>query len=231
MEAGLGVPREPAEIRMDQVRTASGRDLTSPYEEAAKKAYSLCQYLGIRIAILKEKSPACGVHEIHNGRFDGGLVKGMGVTARYLKSKGIEVYSERELPSFLAERKERAEKREAFLARQARYLEGQGQNEIKPFRSTHNKENDRADSPREERDRRPETPREERPNYRDFSRDERRRRDDRPQQGRDGKKPYGDRKPHAGKKPYGPKPGKFQGKPRRDGFAPRKKDEGGSSRD
>lgn len=144
VEGGLSTPRAPAEIYHDQVRTQEGKDLTSIYVEAAKKAYSLCQFLGIRVAILKEKSPACGVHVVHNGLFDGRLVKGMGFTARYLKSKGIEVYSEEELPTFLEGRKAREEKRNAFLERQAQYLEEHGDEaprEPKPFRSTHNKQN------------------------------------------------------------------------------------------
>jgi len=50
---------------------------------------------------LKENSPSCGTHKIHNGYFMDRLVQGMGITAKLLKSKGIEVYSEDEIDKLL----------------------------------------------------------------------------------------------------------------------------------
>ena len=36
-------------------------------------------------------SPSCGCGVIHNGKFDGGLVEGDGVTVKLLKANGVEV--------------------------------------------------------------------------------------------------------------------------------------------
>ena len=127
VQGGLDTPRQPAEIKRGIVRTELGVDLTQYYLEGAKKAYSLCRFLGIHTAILKENSPSCGVHKIHNGNFDGKLIDGMGITASYLKSKGLRVLSEADLGEFLADLQERRARREAFLERQAQWQEEQKQ--------------------------------------------------------------------------------------------------------
>ena len=101
VEGGLPVPRVPAERKGNYVRTETGKDVTRSYLRGAEKAVQLCAFLGIKIAILKENSPACGVHQIHSGRFDGKKVPGQGVTAEALAKKGIRILSEEELPSFL----------------------------------------------------------------------------------------------------------------------------------
>ena len=127
VQGGLATPRQPAEIRRGIVRTELGVDLTQYYIEGAKKAYSLCRFLGIHTAVLKENSPSCGVHKIHNGNFDGKLIDGMGITAAYLKSKGIRVLSETDLESFIVELRDRRARREAYLERQAQWQEEKGQ--------------------------------------------------------------------------------------------------------
>ena len=116
MEGGLKCPRDPAEIRGNGVFTKDGKDVTSYYNEGAAKAYALCRYLNIRTVILKEKSPACGTHQIHNGLFDGGVVPGMGIAARFLKAHGIRVISEEEIDSFLQVCRDREARREALIA-------------------------------------------------------------------------------------------------------------------
>ncbi len=108
IEAGLSVPRSPAEIVRNEVINKDGVNLTKVYNDAANKAYQICLFLGIKIAILKDGSPACGSRKIHNGKFDGGKIDGLGVTARYLISKNIKVYCENDnLEFLLAEKKER----------------------------------------------------------------------------------------------------------------------------
>lgn len=100
-EGGLKTPRIPSEIRGSTVINKQGKDVTRNFELGANKALALCKYLGITKAVLKENSPSCGTHKIHNGYFMDRLVQGMGVTARLLKSKGIEVYSENEIDKLL----------------------------------------------------------------------------------------------------------------------------------
>ena len=101
VEGGLKIPRIPSEIVKDKVISKTGKDVTSNFISGAKKALMLCQYLNIKIAILKEGSPSCGVNEIHNGKFDGKMVKGKGITASLLEKNGIAVYSENDIEKLL----------------------------------------------------------------------------------------------------------------------------------
>lgn len=100
-EGGLSTPRLPNEIRGSQVIRKDGKLVTREFELGAKKALALCKYLGITKAILKESSPSCGTHLIHDGYFQGRKIPGMGITAKLLKNNGIEVYSEEEIEKLL----------------------------------------------------------------------------------------------------------------------------------
>lgn len=101
VEGGLKIPRLPNEIREDHVIRKDGKDVTREFNEGAHKALQICQYLGIRKAVLKENSPSCGTHQVHDGHFQGRKVPGMGVTAKLLKEHGIAVYSENEVEKLL----------------------------------------------------------------------------------------------------------------------------------
>lgn len=101
IEGGLKIPRLPNEIRDDKVIRKDGKDVTREFNLGAHKALQLCQYLGITKAVLKENSPSCGTHKIHNGYFTGVKKNGMGVTAKLLKEHGIAVYSEDEIDQLL----------------------------------------------------------------------------------------------------------------------------------
>lgn len=104
---GLTVPRPAAEIQhgngddvlshRTKVATRQGADLSSAFLSGARQALALCSTNDIRIAILKENSPSCGVHEIHDGSFSGHLHAGHGVTAALLKQSGLSVFNEHEL--------------------------------------------------------------------------------------------------------------------------------------
>ena len=110
-EGGLPTPRNPSEIKGDFVYSNKKADVTKHFLLGAKKALDLCKLLGIDIAILKEGSPSCGVHEIHNGRFDGKKIEGSGFTAKLLKENGIKIYNEVEAIDFLNECREDALRR------------------------------------------------------------------------------------------------------------------------
>lgn len=101
VEGGLPIPRNPSEIKGDRVVMNNDKDVTREYELGARKALMLCLYLKIKIAVLKERSPSCGTHQIHDGSFSNKLIDGMGVTARLLKENGIKVYSEEEISQLL----------------------------------------------------------------------------------------------------------------------------------
>ena len=84
----------------------SGRNVTPNVYRGADLAVNICLHLNIKVAILKERSPSCGVKKIHDGSFTGKLIKGQGVTTEVLRSKGIRVISEEEIEEFLNEKAE-----------------------------------------------------------------------------------------------------------------------------
>ncbi len=96
---GLPVPRPPAEISggdgrdvlegRAKVLREDGVDVTEAFLQGAFKALELARRLGVNRAILKARSPSCGVSLIHDGSFTGSLREGMGVTAALLWKEGI----------------------------------------------------------------------------------------------------------------------------------------------
>ena len=93
---GLQTPRLPSECLGDRVISSEGADVTAEFRYGAEEALRVCKEQGCKLAILKAKSPSCGKGHIHNGKFDGGLVPGNGVTARLLMENGITVMTEKE---------------------------------------------------------------------------------------------------------------------------------------
>lgn len=95
-EGGLGTPRKPSEIRDGRVYSSTGKDVTQNFEKGAAICLQKALAAGCSEAILKEKSPSCGVHLIHDGTFQGGCIRGEGIFTRKLKEAGIICRSERE---------------------------------------------------------------------------------------------------------------------------------------
>ncbi len=103
---GLPIPRPPAEIQggdggdvldgQAQVVNVEGKDVTAEFLAGAQRALRIVQRCGIQEAILKARSPSCGVGQIYDGSFSGRLVEGDGVTAALLKREGIIVKNEEE---------------------------------------------------------------------------------------------------------------------------------------
>ena len=105
VEGGLKTPRDPAEIIGERVKTESGRDVSFQYNRGADLASNICLYLDIKVAILKETSPSCGVNEIYDGTFSHRKIKGQGITTKRLRQMGVRVISEKDIESFLSETK------------------------------------------------------------------------------------------------------------------------------
>ena len=57
-------------------------------------ALDIVKTIGIKTAILKSRSPSCGCGQVYDGKFNGTLRTGNGVTADLLMENGIEVYTE-----------------------------------------------------------------------------------------------------------------------------------------
>ena len=102
VEGGLGCPRKPSERKGNKVINIDGRDITDKFIEGAKKALMIVDYLGIKIAILKDGSPSCGVTEIHDGNFTNKKIPGKGILTEMLEAKGVTVYSEKQIEELLS---------------------------------------------------------------------------------------------------------------------------------
>ena len=98
---GLGIPREPCERRGGGVFSRSGADLSAAFSRGAEAAVKLAEENSCRLALLKARSPSCGVGRIYDGSFTGVLIEGDGVTAERLKRAGIAVCSESEIDKLL----------------------------------------------------------------------------------------------------------------------------------
>lgn len=115
---GLSTPRLPAEIKngngkslwydnMGKVVDIKGNNVTPQFLKGAVETKKLVNTLGIKYAILKEKSPSCGVLNIFDGSFSGILTEEMGVTAAALYDQGTKIFSsfeKRRLLSFFIDR-------------------------------------------------------------------------------------------------------------------------------
>ena len=103
--SGLPVPRPPCEqVREapggDRIRVLSrtGEDVTSAFERGARRALEKALASGCRKAILKARSPSCGVGEVYDGTFSHTLRPGDGLWARLLREAGFSLWAEDELP-------------------------------------------------------------------------------------------------------------------------------------
>lgn len=110
---GLPTPRAPAEIHGGRggavldgelaVLTVEGEDVTAAFVDGAEQALALVREHGIRLALLKARSPSCGNMENYDGSFSGVRVAGEGVTAALLKRAGVKVFNETQLDEARAE--------------------------------------------------------------------------------------------------------------------------------
>jgi len=104
---GLKTPRRPCEIVNGNgldVLMGKGRifdsiddDVTEEFIKGAYETLKIAELIGATMAILKARSPSCGVSQIYDGSFSGTKRTGNGVTAQLLLSKGIQVYTEENL--------------------------------------------------------------------------------------------------------------------------------------
>jgi uncharacterized protein YbbK (DUF523 family) len=101
---GLPTPRPPCRfyggdgdvVLRNQARlvNSDGLDVTENFKRGAKEALKIARATKSTHAILKERSPSCGVSEIY---IEDGKDKGIGVTAALLKKEGIEIISDEEI--------------------------------------------------------------------------------------------------------------------------------------
>ena len=89
--AGLGVPRAPMELVDGVPYNVNGECLKDKLDKAIDEIKRLAIENDVSMAILKSRSPTCGVKEIYDGSFSHTLIPGMGLLARALTDIGIKV--------------------------------------------------------------------------------------------------------------------------------------------
>lgn len=103
---GLPTPRPAAEIQGPPptgdesgdkpmvVRTRDGLDVSEQFRRGAEAAVTVARLVGARSAVLKARSPSCGVGETYDGTFSHTLRPGSGAAAHLLRRAGLDLYTE-----------------------------------------------------------------------------------------------------------------------------------------
>lgn len=89
--AGLGIPRTPIEIVNGTVMDKKGNCPDTALRAAVARILESIDGEEIECAILKSRSPTCGVHQVYDGSFSGKLIPGSGILAQALKDAGYRV--------------------------------------------------------------------------------------------------------------------------------------------
>ena len=89
--AGLGTPRTPMEIVNGVLINRDGVVVGGPVRSAVAKILEEIKAQDIECAILKSRSPTCGVRQVYDGSFTGTLVDGAGTLAQALIDAGYTV--------------------------------------------------------------------------------------------------------------------------------------------
>ena len=59
-----------------------------------RAALAIARERGCKRAVLKSRSPSCGVHEVYDGSFKGVVIPGRGIAADMLANAGLDVVDE-----------------------------------------------------------------------------------------------------------------------------------------
>lgn len=95
--AGLGIPRTPIEINNGIVISQDGVVVDQAIRTAVSQILEELREEDVECAILKARSPTCGVHQVYDGTFTGTLVNGAGVLAQTLREAGYTVLENEDL--------------------------------------------------------------------------------------------------------------------------------------
>ena len=99
----LPTPRIPSERQGARVVAKDGTDVSHAFKLGARRALYIAMKHGLRLAILKSRSPSCGFGSIYDGTFSRTLVPGSGVAAQLLEEQGIAVYGESRLDELISQ--------------------------------------------------------------------------------------------------------------------------------
>lgn len=95
--AGLGVPRTPIEIVNGVLTDRNGNSVDEQLRAAVAQIMESIPGEDMEWAVLKSRSPTCGVKQVYDGSFSGKLVPGSGVLAKALLDAGYRVVDAEDL--------------------------------------------------------------------------------------------------------------------------------------
>ncbi len=97
---GLPTPRPPAEWHWQSQRyiREDGTDVSEYFLRGAEEAVRISKLCHAECAILKERSPSCGLCWIYDGTFTKNQIPSMGATAYALYKSGLQIYGEYTIP-------------------------------------------------------------------------------------------------------------------------------------
>lgn len=91
VDGGLSIPRPSVERKGDKMINIEGVDVTDEFQIGAAKALEKALENNIKLALLKGKSPSCGIDTIYDGTFTKNIVPGNGMTVDRLRLEGIDM--------------------------------------------------------------------------------------------------------------------------------------------
>lgn len=98
MLAGMGCPRIPIEIVDGVLMDRDGKNVDASMRTAIAAILAQIRGEDIGCAILKSRSPTCGVKQVYDGTFSGTLISGSGLFAQALKAAGYRVMDSEDVP-------------------------------------------------------------------------------------------------------------------------------------
>ena len=85
----LGMPRTPMEIVNGVLVNRDGETVDGIVRGQIEQIMQGLKDQPVDLAVLKSRSPTCGVKQVYDGTFSGTLIDGSGVLAQALQSAGI----------------------------------------------------------------------------------------------------------------------------------------------
>ena len=93
----LGIPRIPMEIVNGKLINKDGVEVDGAVRQAISEIMDTLRTEPVDMAILKSRSPTCGVRQVYDGTFSGTLIDGAGVLTQALQKAGIPTVDAEEL--------------------------------------------------------------------------------------------------------------------------------------
>ena len=98
IQAGYGCPRTPIEIVDGVLYDRNGNNVDPAMRRAIGELLEGIRGEEIECAVLKSRSPTCGVKQVYDGTFTGTLTDGMGLFAQALHQAGYRVVDSEDVP-------------------------------------------------------------------------------------------------------------------------------------